>query len=129
MCELAIMAVSHTNLADPIKDVRLHKAGDVVVAMPDGWAWGTDELSSPLFMIVKVPSLPLIEGLALCTETQGNLMLNPMLPIRAFKLDLTLLPISLDGVSRKVPFVTLTATQIRGAKAQKAPIANPLVVG
>ena len=132
MVEMLIMAASHTS-QDPVKDASLFKAGDVVTAQVDGWNWGREELMNPLFMILKVPDLPLIQAQALCATEPGDMRVSPMLQMRQFKINISMLPANassnIDGVSRKVDSVTLRASDINAAKVQKPPLANPLVIG
>lgn len=35
------------------------KGGDVIAIQPDGWTWGTDELGSPCFAMLRLPGVPM----------------------------------------------------------------------
>lgn len=48
--------------SDPAKERRgCHKAGDIIVIMPDGWRWGREEVrpadKGGVFRLVKVPGI------------------------------------------------------------------------
>lgn len=63
MAELLIKNIS-VSYSDPDKDKRgCYKKGDIVVVMPDGHNWGTEELSEKFF-ILKIPGIAVnrIEG-------------------------------------------------------------------
>lgn len=57
MCEVLIIAHSKTNPNDVHLDTKLHKRGDVVTVQPDGWNWAHEELTNPLFRILKLPNV------------------------------------------------------------------------
>lgn len=54
MAELLVRVVDKrgTNL---YLDCQCTKRGDVIVAQPDGWPWGKEEVSNPDWRIIKIP--------------------------------------------------------------------------
>jgi len=57
MCELLVKAID-ANHPDPVIDLAgSYKRGDVVVIMPDGHTWGTGELDTNVFAIIKHPGV------------------------------------------------------------------------
>lgn len=56
MCEILLKAQDAEH-SDPYQDVKCYKAGDVIAVVPNGWAWGNEELNSPQFRIVKFPRI------------------------------------------------------------------------
>ena len=56
MCEILIKAIDAKH-SDPAKNERgCYKRGDIVVVMPDGHQWGSEE-GLPRFVRVKIPGL------------------------------------------------------------------------
>lgn len=56
MAEILLRVVDKTN-DDKQLDAQCSKRGDVIVVMPDGWAWGREELKSDVWRIVKLPGV------------------------------------------------------------------------
>lgn len=142
MSELLIRVQDKVN-ADFYLDCQCTKRGDVIVARPDGWPWGHDELTAPFWRILKVPALPLAEAEAL---TGPELPVDPQSPgrtlrRRAFKLDLDALlaapaiPQALkdyirDDTRAAATFmVVLPLVAVRAVKVAKPAIADPAVIG
>lgn len=67
MTELLLMA--HDHAADPATTVKqraaLHSPFDLIVAKPDGWAWGEGELTHAWFRIIRWPAMTDAEAEAL----------------------------------------------------------------
>lgn len=134
MAELLIRVVSKVNLDDIYKDVKLTKRGDVIVAQPDGWLWGSEELRNPDWRILKWPSISVADAQPLLSEEIPDApwpipgQKDPMLQRRGFYLDVdsVVIPNALrnyiNDASRTEPFfvinneITLIALKIKKAK-------------
>lgn len=57
MCELLVKAVDAHHPNPAIDLAGSYKRGDVVVIMPDGHQWGTGELDTSVFAIIKKPGV------------------------------------------------------------------------
>lgn len=66
MAELLIR-VNSSSHPDPAVDAGCYKRGDVVVVMPDGHRWGTQE-GLPVFVKVKIPGLSVATAMAWLQE-------------------------------------------------------------
>lgn len=42
---------------DDAFDSKVSRRGDVIVAVPNGWAWGDKELTEPFWRILKLPNV------------------------------------------------------------------------
>jgi hypothetical protein len=49
--------------------------GDIVIVKPDGWVWGNSE-RPPEYIVVKVPTMTLAQGLALAGQWNASLAVN-----------------------------------------------------
>lgn len=56
MAEILLRVVDKTN-EDKALDAQCSKRGDVIVVKPDGWPWGTEELKSDFWRVVKLPGV------------------------------------------------------------------------
>ncbi len=135
MCEL-LLRVSDKINTDPVLDSKCTKRGDVIVVMPDGWGWGTEELRNPDWRILQLPNVTVEQAASFLSPEPED---NPQAPSlvrqrRLFKIDLDALPPVwaawvTDGTRaepmRSAPF---TAAQILGYRRRKAPLANPVVI-
>lgn len=142
MAELLIRVVDKTH-ADPMKDVKLTKRGDVICVQEDNWPWSEAEKTNPDWRIFKWPSSTvsalnvfLTPELSTEPKTSEDMPDDPMLQIRGFSLDVDLagLPKALrDFVAdntRAQPFFTVPASvTVAAVKRQKAKRANPAVIG
>lgn len=135
MAELLVRVRDKTS-PDIYKDVRLTKRGDVIVVMPDGWTWGSGELTNPDWRILKLPNVSVEEASAMLG---GELPIDPQAPSRtlqrrAFSFDLDNLPQSVAGFiaddTRKTPALTvnLTLAQFRGLKKRKEAKQDPAIL-
>jgi CxxC motif-containing protein len=88
MSELLVRVKDRTH-KDFYIDCGLTKRGDVIAVCPDGWNWGTEEISNPDWRIIKTD----------LTEDEASVFLSPerdkdptqpsrTLQFRAFKIDL-----------------------------------------
>lgn len=140
MAELLLRVADKTS-ADPFKDAKLTKRGDVIVALPDGWNWTEEEQRNPAWRILKWPALSLSAASVflspeLDTEPAQLGIENPMLQRRGFGLDLDAksLPPAfaawLADDTRAAPFFTvpagITVTTLRKKKQART---NPNVIG
>ena len=57
MAELCIRVENKVNATSLYLDVQCLKLGDVVAIQPDGWSWGTSDLTSPMYRILALPGL------------------------------------------------------------------------
>lgn len=139
MCELLVRVIDKTNPVDVYKDVKLTKRGDVVVVMPDGWGWSSEEKTNPDWRIFKWPSETMTNASALLTPelpTVQTTIEDPMLQRRGFNLnvDYAGLPQALKNYladdSRTQPFFNVPAQiTIASIKRQKARRVDPNVIG
>lgn len=109
MAELLVKSVSATH-PDPGKDARgCYKQLDPVVAMPDGHAWGSEELNTAKFWVVKITGAT-VEDLRpyLRSLTDGALNTTRR---RAYTCALNLTPQVLNALNAGP--VTYTWTQAR----------------
>jgi hypothetical protein len=136
MCEILVRVRSKSS-DDPVLDCKLTKRGDVIVARPDGWAWGAQELANPDWRIIRLPAVPLDEAEAMLAPEPETDPQNPsrMLQRRAFRLDLDSLPQPvrdwLADDSRQQPALAagVTADQFRALKRRKPAVPDPAVIG
>ena len=141
MAELLVRVVSKVNPADPFKDVKLTKRGDVIAVQPDGWGWGREELRHPDWRIFRWPSVSVSEASVflspeLPTEPQLPGAEDPMLQRRGFHIDVDLgsLPKALrdyvGDASRERPYFDVPATvTIAMVKKKRPRRGNPNVIG
>jgi hypothetical protein len=138
MAELLVRIADKVN-SDFYMNTKCTKRGDVIVASPDGWPWGKEELSLPFYRIFKIPALPLAEAQALCAPELDTDPAHPSrtLQRRAFRLDIdnVIIPAALkafllDNTRANPTFtVNLTLAQIRSLKIVKPVIADPAIIG
>lgn len=138
MSELLVRVQDKIN-EDFYKNCKCSKRGDVIVAMPDGWNWGKDELTLPFYRIFKVPGLPLTEARALCSPELDVDPKHPSLTLqrRAFRLDIDNLIIPaqlktylLDGARANPSFsINLSLAQLRSLKVVKPVVQDPSIFG
>lgn len=119
MCEFLIQ-VAELAHPDPRHAAELFRPGDVIVAVPDGWAWSDAERAHAGWLILKVPGLSTADASRL--ETAGRVPPNAdLLPApRAFGLDLARLP------RRKR---RLTPAELDGLVVAREPTPDPDVIG
>lgn len=137
MCEVLVRVADKIS-DDPYMDAKLLKAGDVVVIQRDGGPWGTEDLTSPAWRIIKFTAISVSTASAFLGPEIDTDPANPnrMLRRRAFALDLTnaMLPADfrawLNDVSRAAPTrtVALTVAQLLALKKSKTPLADPNVI-
>ncbi len=114
MAELLVMAVSNTNKSDALSDAEHWKRGDVIEVRADGWGWGTSELTSEKFRIIRVPGL--------ITSKQEALMSQPLnedmakgIKRRLRTLDFAALPAGVAksfSPPRSGPYIDMTVSRV-----------------
>lgn len=142
MAELLVFAKDRVNETDFYKNLRLYKRGDVVVVCPDGWPWGKEELTSPLFRIVSIPSMTVSEASQFVAPEVDTDPLNPSktLKRRQFKIDLSNASIAaslkqwLADDTRAVPIVKpsdfgITKAAFNALKVDKGVTPDPAIIG
>lgn len=68
--ELLVKRQANYTHSDPVKnEAGVSQRGDMIVAMPDGWAWGREEhpltairFNPPRFFIVKIPGITVAQA-------------------------------------------------------------------
>lgn len=140
MCELLVRVKDKVS-PDPYRDVKLTKRGDVIVVMPDGWAWSSEERTNPDWRIFKWPSESIANASALLSPELpiGQWPENapdPMLQRRGFCLDVNFatLPQALKNYladdSRAQAFFNVPAqVTIAALKMKRAKRPDPNVIG
>lgn len=141
MAELLIFR--HNQIADDFyNNLKRYKSGDVIVVCENGWPWGVQELNSPMFRIVSIPSMTVSEAsqfVAPEVDTDPN---NPSktLKRRAFKLDFDniTLPQAIKAWwqddTRATPIVKpsdfgITKAQVVALKVDKGVTQDPAIIG
>ena len=134
MCELIICVVDKAS-SDLVLDCALDKRGGVVDVMEDGHAWGTMELTHPMFRIVKLPGVPASFGQAFMGGEPGDGTANPYLLRRQFKIDLdnAAIPAAakawLADDTRAQPSMSLPQALLTTLKAKRPSAPHPNVIG
>jgi hypothetical protein len=127
MSELLVRVVDKIN-TDFYLNTKCTKRGDVIVVRPDGWAWGSQELANPEWMILRLPKVPIEEAEAMLGSEKHTDPTHPSktLQRRAVKLDVDRL--STDGVAViNAPFMNVDS--FRAFKVVKTPIIDPAMFG
>lgn len=131
MAELLVRVVDKIG-DDIFKDAALTKRGDVIVVCPDGWPWGSEELSNPEWRIISVPDMTEIEANAMTTREIGDRSVQNVLQERAFKFDLDSLPQAHKAKTmgnRDHAIITIPKAILNQTKKQKPKKDNPFIVG
>lgn len=135
MAEFLIRVVDKIN-SDPYLDAKCMKRGDVISICQDGWAWSSIEKKDPQYRILQAPNI---------TETQALGFLAPELPVdilnpskvlqrRAFKLDISLLPVSLltwlndDKRTQPTKLFSGTLAEVLALKVTKPILVDPNII-
>jgi hypothetical protein len=131
MAEVLIRVVDKVNPTDPAKDQLCFKAGDVIHVAPDGWGWGSEEVTNPDWRIVKLPGFDpalLADLLESQTVVQGDV--THIVRKRAKCLDVSDSVVQQYINSGQVITIELTAQQqALLTKKLTKPIAGIVVVG
>lgn len=91
--------------------------GDVIVALPDGWAWSEAERDASHWRILAVPGLPDEEAIALTAPGRTPPGSGLVAPSRHFYLDL-------DALGR-----ARTPDRVRSARRVRDPQPDPRHIG
>ena len=147
MAELLVRSTDSIN-DDFYLNTKCTKRGDVIVACPDGWNWGTLELTHSFWRIVLAPAMTLAQAQSFLDGEKDIDPLHPSktLQIRAVKFNLDdpahpqpfkdyiaddtrVAPmIKLVEASPKVGETALPVTAIMAAKIVKPPIVDPGII-
>lgn len=126
MCELLLMMEGAAIPANP-------QRGDVIVAMPDGHAWGNYERESAQFRLLRFSHTPLSWAMPLLSPESATAPgPDPMLQYRGFCLDLAhpALAACLDDTGRNTPVFDIPATLCLSTLVrQRDRLNNPTVIG
>jgi len=87
MAQLVVMTVNKYSGGDPYKAVKSEERGDVIAVKDDSHVFGAKELASPNYIIIQVDGTK-AEFDHLREGQPGSFELNPMLRIKARKIDL-----------------------------------------
>jgi len=149
MPEILLRVVDKIN-SDFYLNCGCTKRGDVIVAQPDGWTWGVEELKNPDWRIVKLTIADPTQNAILMADLSAFLSsepavdpLNPSktLQRRGFFLDLANIAIPaglqtyLNDATRAAPAFSVVATPtqltnlVAAIKLQRLPIADPAILG
>ena len=138
MCEVLLRVRDKINSVDVYADVQCLKRGDIVSIVPDGWNWGSAELTNDDWRIVKLPNIALSLAEAFLAPELPVDPQNPgkMLRRRGFKFDIDdpAIPVSfaawLADNTRVQPTrtVNFTGPQLLAFKKAKTPLADPNVI-
>lgn len=115
MAELLVRLVNNYEGDDLQMIAQSSARGDVIVAQEDGHQWGSMELASHKWVIIKVP-IPRAKALTMCTPEFGDAKTNPYLHARSFFLDLDVLGLAKDRVAESI---TITEEQFDSAKRSR----------
>lgn len=140
VCELLIFTQDRSH-DDVYLDAKLLKRGAVIAVNPDGWKWGAEELSSPVFRVIRLPGID---------ETVGRSFMGaeqPITPPQPFEKDVLLLhqfvfdldhPMLPDRIKdyladdkRTVPTITvnLKIDQLTALKKKRKSFIDPALIG
>lgn len=116
---------------DFYQDAKLTKRGDVIAVCPDGWKWSQIELTSPDWVILKVPGMSTDDAAAwLAPEiAQDPAASTKTLQVRGSKVDLDILAKvapELTDVKRPQTVLVPTADFV-AARELKEKIPDPAV--
>lgn len=137
MAELLVRVVDKVN-DDFYLNCKCTKRGDVIVAQPDGWLWGKEELANPDWRIFKLPDMKLADAQAMLAP---ELDVDPQHPSKTlqrrvfkFNLDDPSLPVATqtlvtDATRQSEAVAGVSAPALLALKVQKAPVADPAVIG
>ena len=139
MAEFLVLIASRVDAADPYKDVKLHKRGDVIEIVPDGWVWSAAEKTNPNWRIVKWPGVLVADVTDFMQPELDNRTVkmgsDPMLQIRGFNLniDIATLPVAVKAFiadsTRAQRSITVPAQiTVAALKAKKAKRPDPNVI-
>lgn len=124
MCELLVRFVDNPPTDDADTDCQRTQRGDVVVAMPDGHPWATNELAFGHWVVVKVPGMTLAEGEALAAGEPSDGAKRHRHK-KLFYIDPAMLPVP----GADIQAIIMDAATVRTAKRRKPPAIDPDIIG
>lgn len=136
MCEVLIRVRDKVN-DDPYKDCRLLKRGDIVVIVPDSWAWSPEELRNPDWRILKLPNVALLAAQTfVAEEIDKSPVPRKLLRRRAYALNIESITLPalrawIADDTRATPTwtINLTGAQLLALRITRPPLQDPSVVG
>lgn len=145
------MVLDKVNQEDFYNNVRLPKRGDVICVVPDGWPWGTRDLSEPHWRILKLPGVPVEDLSYLINHETPSDPQNPpkALQYRGYGLNVDKMgdaiaskngvniDIASDFASNLMDYqrhtstftLPLNADDIKALAIKKTPVSDPAVFG
>lgn len=135
MCELLVWVHDREDGGNPEHDAVKYRRGDVIVAVPDGHPWGTDERGDPRWVVLCVPTMPLAEGQALATEEPAAPGRLPHTRLFGLDLDSPAAHASVKSLVARadagvnLPAEVIDAAHLRAIRRKKAPAPDPRVIG
>lgn len=134
-CEMCVQVVEVAG-DDPFHDAKQWKRGFIIEILPVGSDWGKSTLTNPNWKVIRI-DMTIEEGREFMAQERDENQLNPMLPLRMFRMDLDALDIVTKGeMDRKVPkdskdakIVLMTAGTARTIKVAVPVKINPFDVG
>lgn len=122
MAELLVRTQDNV-VEDPVRDIKSWKRGMVITVQEDGWAWGKEELTNPLFLVVKIPGMSVVKGSVYLGNLIDPARVDDRNPLRSFRLDL-----DSAELAGKEGAVLLDEAALTSAKEEYI-VVDPFVVG
>lgn len=131
--EALVRIVDRSN-ADPVKDAKVLKRGDVIAVQDDGFAWGVQELLNPDWRIFSCAITKTSAEAQAMVAREAGLFSNRMLRKRGVMIDISLLPVAIQtacnpALPRPSGVLVVTLAQLNAARVVKAPLVDPGVIG
>ncbi len=92
MAEMLVRLYDKYTGKDQVMRSKTTHRGDVIVVREDGWPWSDQERKSPDWIILTV-NMPIQKAQTMLAPEQGDPLKNPLLQLRAFKVDLDALTV------------------------------------
>lgn len=134
MAEMLVRVVDKVN-EDFYRNLRCTKRGMVIVVVPDGHVWSTQELTNPDWRIVKILGVPVhaVSEFVNGVPSDESNPHNKTRQRRAVKLNLDHPSLSAEvkafvqDATRVVPFFTVPAALLNSVKTSIEPVLDPAV--
>ncbi len=92
MAEMLVRLYDKYTGKDPVTRSKTTHRGDVIVVREDAWPWSDLERKSPDWIIITV-NMPVEKARTMLAPEQGDPLINPLLQLRTFKVDLDALTV------------------------------------